>query len=59
MELIMKDNKLCNFLAVLLVCAWFLIAGLIIFAFNGCANEKCYPKKYGNSICENQMIRGV
>lgn len=54
-----KNNKLCNFLAVLLVCAWFLLAGLIIFAFNGCANTKCYPKKYGDSICETKIVRSV
>lgn len=53
-----KDSKLCNFLAVLLVCAWFLLAGLIIFAFNGC-QTKCYPKKYGDSICETKIVRSV
>lgn len=54
-----KNNKLCNFLAVLLVCAWFLLAGLIIFVFNSCANTKCYPKKYGDSICETKIVRSV
>lgn len=53
-----KNNKLCNFLAVLLVCAWFLIAGLIIFGFNAC-QSKCYPKKYGESIYENKIVRSV
>lgn len=44
-------SRKSNLFVTMVVLSYFVLAFIIITLFNGC-QTKCYPKKYGESICQ-------
>lgn len=44
-------SRRSNLFVTMVVLSYFVLAFAIVSLFNGC-QTKCYPKKYGESICQ-------
>lgn len=45
-------SKKGNFIITIVVLSYFVLAFIFLIFFNGCQNTQCYPKRYGQSICQ-------